>query len=184
MGCSSASPPPVAAASSLSVFTARALSAGNSSAETARAAGSAPLLMLRGHGRGRERATHLNSGLDRRDVTVNGRRFEHRLRRVGDMHQHLMWGDRAPDPRLGRGHGFQAAGQGRELPCIGNSPHAFCCCNTIGRLLIRCPVSAKIAFTTAGAIGGVPGSPTPPGPSVLGTMCTSTTGISFIRSIG
>src|SRR5260370_27961918 len=45
------------------------------------------------------------------------------------------------------------------------------------------PVAAKIALQTAGAIGGVPGSPTPPGASLLGTMCTSTTGISAIRSI-
>jgi hypothetical protein len=40
----------------------------------------------------------------------------------------------------------------------------------IGKLRIRFPVAAKIAFTTAGAIGGVPGSPTPPCFSVLGTM--------------
>src|SRR5207245_11253536 len=31
------------------------------------------------------------------------------------------------------------------------------------------PVAAKIALHTAGAIGGVPGSPTPPGGSLLGT---------------
>jgi len=37
-------------------------------------------------------------------------------------------------------------------------------------------------LATAGAIGGVPGSPTPPIFSVLGTMCTSTFGISFIRN--
>ena len=40
----------------------------------------------------------------------------------------------------------------------------------IGRLLIRLPVAAKMALHTAGAIGGVAGSPTPPCPSVLGTM--------------
>ena len=40
----------------------------------------------------------------------------------------------------------------------------------IGKLRIRFPVAAKIALTTAGAIGGVPGSPTPPCFSVLGTM--------------
>ena len=49
---------------------------------------------------------------------------------------------------------------------------------------MRLPVAAKIALTTAGAIGGVPGSPMPPGVSVLGTMCTSTLGISFMRSTG
>ena len=46
----------------------------------------------------------------------------------------------------------------------------------------RWPVSANTALATAGAIGGTPGSPTPPGFSVLGTMWTSTTGISFRRS--
>src|SRR6266571_6075496 len=48
----------------------------------------------------------------------------------------------------------------------------------IGNFLIRFPVPAKIALQTAGAIGGVPGSPTPPCASVLGTIWTSTTGIS------
>ena len=51
-----------------------------------------------------------------------------------------------------------------------------------GRLLARFPVSLKSAFATAGAIGGVPGSPTPVGLSPPGTRCTSTCGISFIRS--
>ena len=52
-----------------------------------------------------------------------------------------------------------------------------------GSLRMRLPVAANIAFATAGAIGGVPGSPIPPGASVLGTICTSTFGISFMRSI-
>ena len=52
-----------------------------------------------------------------------------------------------------------------------------------GSLRMRLPVAAKIAFATAGAIAGVPGSPIPPGASVLGTICTSTFGISFMRSI-
>jgi hypothetical protein len=42
--------------------------------------------------------------------------------------------------------------------------------NPIGSFLRRLPVAAKIAFATAGATGGVPGSPTPPILSVLGTM--------------
>src|SRR5213596_3216899 len=53
----------------------------------------------------------------------------------------------------------------------------------IGSFLMRFPVAAKIACATAGAIGGVPGSPTPPCASVLGTMYTSTFGISARRSI-
>ena len=46
-----------------------------------------------------------------------------------------------------------------------------------GRLRNLDPVAAKTAFATAGAIGGVPGSPMPVGLLVLGTTCTSTTGI-------
>ena len=48
----------------------------------------------------------------------------------------------------------------------------------------RFPVAAKRAFATAGAIGGVPGSPTPPDFSLLSTMCTSICGISFMRRTG
>ena len=53
-----------------------------------------------------------------------------------------------------------------------------------GKLRRREPVAAKIAFATAGAIGGVPGSPIPVGLSVFCTTNTSTIGISFIRSSG
>ena len=49
----------------------------------------------------------------------------------------------------------------------------------------RLPVRAKMALATAGAMGGVPGSPTPVGLSAAdGTMCTSTAGISDMRSTG
>ena len=43
----------------------------------------------------------------------------------------------------------------------------------IGSSRVRFFVSANTAFATAGAIGGVPGSPIPPGCSLLSTMCTS-----------
>jgi hypothetical protein len=49
---------------------------------------------------------------------------------------------------------------------------------------MRFPVAANRAFATAGAMGGSPGSPTPPGGSLLRTKCTSTFGISFMRSTG
>jgi hypothetical protein len=39
-----------------------------------------------------------------------------------------------------------------------------------------------MAFATAGAITGVPGSPTPVGFSVEGTICTSIWGGSLMRS--
>src|SRR2546422_597607 len=42
----------------------------------------------------------------------------------------------------------------------------------IGSFRIRVPVAAKIALATAGAIGGVPGSPTPPGGSALRRTAT------------
>src|SRR5688572_3860238 len=53
----------------------------------------------------------------------------------------------------------------------------------IGRRRTGFFVSANSAFATAGAIGGVPGSPIPPSGSPLVTMCVSIAGISFMRSI-
>ncbi len=41
-----------------------------------------------------------------------------------------------------------------------------------------------MALATAGPIGGVPGSPTPLGFFVDGTMCTSIAGIWLMRSTG
>jgi hypothetical protein len=52
----------------------------------------------------------------------------------------------------------------------------------IGSLRSRLPVAAKIALATAGIMVGVLASPIPPGAAWLGTMCTSTTGISSMRS--
>ena len=52
----------------------------------------------------------------------------------------------------------------------------------MGNRRMRLPVAAKIALQTAGAIPGVLASPIPPGAAVLGTMCTSTSGISSMRS--
>jgi hypothetical protein len=46
---------------------------------------------------------------------------------------------------------------------------------------MRLPVAAKIALSTAGAATAIVGSPTPPQKSPLGTMTTSTFGISSIR---
>src|SRR2546425_3230968 len=53
----------------------------------------------------------------------------------------------------------------------------------IGNRRMRLPVAAKIALARAGATGGTPGSPTPVGLSLLGTMCTSISGDSKIRNI-
>ena len=51
----------------------------------------------------------------------------------------------------------------------------------IGSLRNRLPVAAKMALATAGIMVGVLASPIPPGAAWLGTMCTSTTGISSMR---
>ena len=45
-----------------------------------------------------------------------------------------------------------------------------------GKERIRRPVAANIALATAGAMGGVPGSPTPPIFSPLWMICTSVSG--------
>src|SRR5260221_12908997 len=66
-------------------------------------------------------------------------------------------------------------GQRREG---GGGPHE----SLSGSRRSLCPVAAKTAVATAGPTGWTPGSPTPLGRSVLGTMCTSTTGISWRRS--
>jgi hypothetical protein len=46
------------------------------------------------------------------------------------------------------------------------------------------PVARRSAFASAGANGGRPGSPTPFGGSLLGTMCTAIFGMSVMRGIG
>jgi hypothetical protein len=51
-----------------------------------------------------------------------------------------------------------------------------------GRARKTCLVPDISALATAGATGGVPGSPIPVGFSFDGTICTSTCGISWMRS--
>jgi hypothetical protein len=73
----------------------------------------------------------------------------------------------------------------RDPTACGSRNHAFLnSSGMIGKRRMRLPVAAKIALATAGASGGTPGSPTPPAGALLERMCTSTTGISFILSIG
>ena len=66
---------------------------------------------------------------------------------------------------------------GRMFP-----PYALAAARVNGSVNTRWPVSFDQALATAGAIGGMPGSPMPVGFSVDGTMCTSTSGISLMRS--
>src|SRR5262249_53413593 len=87
-----------------------------------------------------------------------------------------------------RGDEHGAAGQGGQQDSSrhGNGPRCYAFFSSpawIGSRRSRFPVTAKIAFATAGATVGTPGSPTPPIFSLLGTICASTTGISFMRSI-
>jgi EAL domain-containing protein (putative c-di-GMP-specific phosphodiesterase class I)/GGDEF domain-containing protein len=51
-----------------------------------------------------------------------------------------------------------------------------------GSTWMRLPVAANTALATAAPTGATPGSPTPVGGAVEGTMCTSTRGISLRRS--
>ena len=55
-------------------------------------------------------------------------------------------------------------------------------CALIGSDLRRLPVAAKMALQIAGATGGTPVSPMPPGGASLGMMWMSSSGISFKRS--
>ena len=64
----------------------------------------------------------------------------------------------------------------------GAGAHVFPSERAKGRSRTRSAVSFAHALATAGAIGGTPGSPTPVGFSEDGTMCTSTFGISPMRS--
>lgn len=54
--------------------------------------------------------------------------------------------------------------------------------SSIGRTLTRRPLAAEMALASAGAAGGVPGSPTPVGASDDWTICTSMAPMSPIRS--
>src|SRR6266700_1940370 len=55
-------------------------------------------------------------------------------------------------------------------------------CRSNGSVRMRLPVAAKTALASAGAVTAVPGSPIPPGASLLRTRCTSIAGVSLIRS--
>ncbi len=56
------------------------------------------------------------------------------------------------------------------LPALCASHAAFSCAGSTGRARMRRPVARKIALQIAAATGGTPGSPTPPGGALLGTI--------------
>src|SRR5690606_2322731 len=70
------------------------------------------------------------------------------------------------DARPGLGSGRVGHDQAMVTPALLN-----------GRSCTGLPLSCAMALATAGAIGGVPGSPTPVGALADGTMCTSIFGI-------
>jgi hypothetical protein len=80
---------------------------------------------------------------------------------------------RRPLPRLRRGLGATFA--------IKVAPQAVPP-TAKGRTRSRLPVTANTALATAGPIGATPGSPMPVGASDDDTICTSTFGISSMRS--
>src|SRR5579862_1123992 len=92
--------------------------------------------------------------------------------------EQLRAGERERERRVGD----DSRRQGRRREAFGRSHHRRQADSVSGSTRRRLPVAAAIAFATAGAIGGTPGSPTPVGLSVDGTICTSTGGISLMRS--
>ena len=69
-----------------------------------------------------------------------------------------------------------------SLPCAYAPPQALAAERENGSVNTCWPVSFDQALAIAGAIGGVPGSPMPVGFSLEGTICTSMSGISLMRS--
>lgn len=74
--------------------------------------------------------------------------------------------------------------------CVKLFLHLLLCCTqplkfpiSTGSFLTLTPVAAKIAFPNAGATGGKPASPTPPGASSFSITKTSIAGASLIRII-
>jgi hypothetical protein len=72
---------------------------------------------------------------------------------------------------------------GEVRPLRGGSQMDLSWALSIGSFRIRLPVAAKIALATAGITADVPGSPTPPGASVLLTRWTSIKGASWMRNM-
>lgn len=70
----------------------------------------------------------------------------------------------------------------RDDPQIGMLPAQLVSCVPIGRRRMRLPVAAARALASAGANGGTGGSPIPVGTLAEGTICTSTRGMSAMRS--
>ena len=70
---------------------------------------------------------------------------------------------------------------GEPPPELAARAQAFSSPASTGRVRIRRPVAAKIAFATAGPTAQVGASPMPPGASPLLTRCVSTAGTSSIR---
>jgi hypothetical protein len=110
-----------------------------------------------------------------------------------------------PEPRYGgkcrffRPRNKKRAGESHQQKCSENNPFCFIrhlrtlvvnryaerkSSALIGSRRTRFPVAAKIALAIAGATGGTPGSPTPVGCSVLGTIYTSIAGDSNMRTMG
>ncbi len=130
----------------------------------------APATQGGAQGRRRERLGHawLRGRMDA-EVCAR-RRAEANRRDTGDP-----YGRRRTSEGRSRRAGSRGAAGGRLAQALAKEVGK-------GRLYRRCPVAAKIALASAGPMGATPGSPTPVGASPEGTMCTSTLGISAIRS--
>ena len=88
------------------------------------------------------------------------------LRRRQKLHQRIgarlnaLFSQKVSEVASEPAHHFE---QGSDSPqAFGTSAHQLLSWSPIGSRRIRLPVAAKIALHSAGAIGGTPGSPTPP----------------------
>jgi len=105
-------------------------------------------------------------------------------RRSRRSHRRLLRRPPRPDARWRRRLSLRR--QRQQQAHQNQRPHASSCL-PIGSARMRLPVAAKIALHSAGANGGTPGSPIPPGATAQseGVMCVFvTTGASSIRTTG
>src|SRR5438045_9731800 len=87
------------------------------------------------------------------------------------------------NPDEQRNRGDKSRWQRHALFCSGPGTKLYARSSArIGNRRIGLPVAAKVALHTAGAIGGVPGSPAPAEASLLGMMWTALWGTAFARS--
>ena len=115
---------------------------------------------------GRDTRARVGSGATLRDYARHAMTSCSRKNTVGSAVPSFAGGAMAAESRP-NGPSVRAMPQACTMPARAN-----------GRRVMLGPPARTIALATAGPSGGTPGSPTPVGAAVLGTMNTSTAGIS------